>query len=149
MERDRPGRFSVRDAWREGGWRRSALLFAFTSMLAFVANLSFSIWAVTRPNIVDGVGTVTERNCTDIRRLNTGLHVLINALSTVLLSGSNYCMQCLSSPTRAQIDGAHRNRFFMDVGVSSIRNLFSFEASGRRLLLWFLLAVSSLPLHLL
>ena len=139
----------LHQAWTEPGWRRSTLIFSSTALLAFLANLAFSIWAVVAHPVSDGIGVIAEKECADISKLNAGIHVLINGLSTILLAGSNYCMQCLSSPTRSQVDRAHRNRHWMDIGVSSLRNIFSGQISGRRILLWFLLGASSLPLHLL
>lgn len=132
-------------------WQRSALLFAGGALAAFIANLSFTIWATTRPGskISGGVGVLAEETtCTRAKTIDTGMHVLINVLSTVLLAGSNYCMQCLSAPTRRQIDEAHRAGRWVDVGVQSVRNLV-FAVSGRNALLWVLLSLSSLPLHLL
>lgn len=75
------------------------------------------------------------------------LHLAINVLSTVLLGASNYCMQCLSSPTRGDVDKAHSKGVWLDIGVPSVRNLR--RISGRRFALWCLLAVSSIPLHFL
>lgn len=82
-----------------------------------------------------------------ISRYNTLFHVLINALSTVLLSGSNYTMQVLSSPSRPDIDKAHAEGRWLDVGILSPRNLLAIPRS--RSLLWLTLALSSIPLHLL
>ncbi|KAL2166979.1 hypothetical protein VTG60DRAFT_1902 [Thermothelomyces hinnuleus] len=79
--------------------------------------------------------------------MDTGIHVLINFFSTILLAGSNYCMQILSAPKREQIDGAHRESRWVEVGVQSVRNVFRAISSGNALL-WILLSLSSLPLHL-
>jgi hypothetical protein len=72
---------------------------------------------------------------------------LINGLGTLLLAASNACMQCLSAPTRQDIDGAHAKHDWLDVGVISPRNLF--RVKWWRSVLWFFLALSSIPLHLL
>ena len=56
-------------------------------------------------------------------------------------------MQCLSSPTRSEIDKAHGQGVWLDIGVPSVRNLR--RLSTTRIVLWWLLAVSSVPLHLL
>ncbi|KAL8708100.1 MAG: hypothetical protein Q9220_006954 [cf. Caloplaca sp. 1 TL-2023] len=55
-------------------------------------------------------------------------------------------MQCLSAPTRDEIDRAHQRQRWLDIGVPSIRNLRAM--SWYRISLWFLLASSSIPLHL-
>jgi hypothetical protein len=73
--------------------------------------------------------------------------LLINALSTILLSASNYTMQCLSAPTRSEVDDAHSTGKWLDIGVPSVRNLG--RIARKRVILWWLLGASSLPLHLL
>jgi hypothetical protein len=126
------------------GWRFGALNFAVWSSVVFLVNLSLAIWATTKEKNI-----FFEGNCDTVKRLNTGLHLLINVFSTVLLAGSNYCMQCMSAPTRSDIDHAHRlkPKSFLDIGVPSMRNLT--KISRRRVVLWCLLGLSSLPLHLL
>ena len=139
---------ALRRAWNEKGWRRSTLMFSIAAAVAFLANLGFTVWAITR-GVTSGVGVIAEKECVEIRKLNAGVHVLVNALSTLLLAGSNYCMQLLSSPTRSLIDNAHKSRRWVDIGVSSVRNIFDSGNCAKRRLLWLLLGLSSLPLHLL
>ena len=56
-------------------------------------------------------------------------------------------MQCLSSPTRQNIDKVHARKEWLDVGVSSVRNLK--RISRKRIVFWGLLAITSLLLHLM
>ncbi|KXX74328.1 hypothetical protein MMYC01_209950 [Madurella mycetomatis] len=131
-------------------WQKAALWFCAASFVSFIANLAFTVWAVTRPgsNIQDGVGILSDQySCSAAKNINTGVHVAINAISTILLGGSNYCMQFLSAPTREQIDKAHRKSRWVDIGVPSLRNLFSAVSWGNAII-WVLLSLSSLPLHL-
>lgn len=79
--------------------------------------------------------------------MNSYLHFAINLLSTILLSSSNYCMQCLSAPTRKEVNTAHAKGVWLDIGIPSMRNLRYIDR--RRVILWGLLGLSSLPLHLL
>ena len=72
---------------------------------------------------------------------------MINVLSTALLGASNYTMQCLTSPTRDEIDVAHARHDWLDIGTPSLRHLR--KVSWDRIGLWWLLALSSIPLHLL
>ncbi|KAK2765090.1 hypothetical protein FQN54_008789 [Arachnomyces sp. PD_36] len=44
-----------------------------------------------------------------------GLHLVINVLSTVILAATNYCMQCLGAPARADIDKAHAQRRWLEI----------------------------------
>lgn len=95
-------------------------------------------------------GILFDGNCDRARKLNSGLHLLINVLSTVLLSSSNYCMQCLSAPTRKEVDDAHSKGKWLDIGVQSVHNLrMIYNTDRKRAVVWFLLGISSLPLHLL
>lgn len=48
---------------------------------------------------------------------------LINALSTVILAASNYCMQCLGFPSSEGVDNAHIQQQCLHIGVHSIKNL--------------------------
>jgi hypothetical protein len=126
------------------GWRFGALHFATWAAIVFTINIIVSIWGGVYQK---AKGSLTEGDCGDIKNLNRGLHIFINILSTILLSGSNYCMQCLSAPTRTDIDRAHAKLTWLDIGVPSIRNLE--HISRRRFWLWLLLGLSSVPLHLL
>ena len=94
-----------------------------------------------------GVGALYEGSCHKSRTIGLWLHLGINALSTALLAGSNYTQQCLSAPTRSEIDAAHARRRWMDIGVPSIRNLFRIKAE--RTYLWIAIGITSIPLHLL
>lgn len=76
-----------------------------------------------------------------------GLHLLINGISTLMLATSNYCMQCLSSPSRAVVDRAHGQRKWLHNGAPNLKNFFFLE--WRRRVLWILLLVTSLPIHLM
>ncbi|KAH5117022.1 hypothetical protein HBH71_117950 [Parastagonospora nodorum] len=67
-------------------------------------------------------------------------------MSTMLLSASNYTMQVLSSPTRNDIDKAHAKSEHLDIGVLSMRNLA--RIPKRRLFLFIIMALSSIPIHL-
>lgn len=84
--------------------------------------------------------------CDDIKKLNFGIHLLINIGSTLLLGASNYCMQTVSAPIRHDIDMAHASGKWLQIGVPSLRNL---RLIGRkRILVWLCLAATSIPLHL-
>lgn len=136
------------------GWRFGALSCAILASTAFIINLTVTIWGSVSHQSSELDGSTDESrfvlfegDCAQVKNTNTGIHVLINLLSTVLLSGSNYCMQCLSAPTRRDVDAAHAKKNWLDIGVLSFRNLR--HISALRVLLWGLLAVTSLPLHLL
>lgn len=142
-------------------WRRSALAFALAAVFVFVVNLSFAVWATTQQKrrsritsfwdiyrVVDpNIGIVLEGDSSYVKCWNTVLHVAINIMSTILLAGSNYCMQCIMAPNRTEITAAHERRTWLNVGVISFRNFWNI--TWKKKTIWLLLSVSSLPIHLL
>lgn len=117
---------------------------ALIAGFAFFVNLSLIIWASTK-GFKRGIATIQEGDCNETKRLDLWLHLGINFLSSLLLGASNYTMQCLSAPTRDEISKAHRQQITMDIGIPSVRNLR--RISWRRISLWWLIALSSAPLH--
>ncbi|MCJ1263924.1 hypothetical protein MMC22_003794, partial [Lobaria immixta] len=117
---------------------------ALSTGFVFFVNLSLIIWASTKGS-KGGIATIQEGDCNETKRLDLWLHLGINFLSTLLLGASNYTMQCLSAPTRDEIRNAHRQQITMDIGIPSVRNLR--RISWRRISLWWLIALSSIPLH--
>jgi hypothetical protein len=76
------------------------------------------------------------------------LHLVINILSTAMLGASNYCMQCLASPSRSQVDEAHKKQVWLRIGVPNIWDLLRRQRGKRQLLGWVLL-LTSWPIHLM
>ena len=113
----------------------------------FLINSILTLWASKSFGVNAGAGTIQHGDCHQTKNLSLWLHLAINVLSTALLSASNYTMQCLSSPTRQDIDKAHAQNNWLDIGVPSVRNLR--RITWKRIILWWLLAITSLPLHLL
>lgn len=137
-----------RSKFSQSRWRQAAFYFAIAAFSTFLINFIFTLWASIqkRDTISDGVGILLDTDCSTIRTLNTGIHILINVLGIILLAGSNYCMQCLMAPTRPEIDDAHARQHWLDVGVASVRNFWNI--TWKKKIVWVLLAASSLPLHL-
>ncbi|KAI7544392.1 hypothetical protein KC331_g6837 [Hortaea werneckii] len=129
------------------GWRFGVTVSAWTAFTVLLLNLILTIYAGTSYPHYGGLGLAFEGKCSTVNSWTTWLHVLINGLSSVLLSASNYTMQCLCSPTRKEIDQAHARGDWLDIGVPSVRNIW--RMNWRRTGLWWLLALSSIPIHLL
>ena len=119
-----------------------------TLMVTFVLLLNIVLVIVisTTWTLENGVATAFTGSCRTAERWTTAIHLLINLLSSLLLGASNYCMQRLAAPTRAEVDDAHAKKKWADIGIPSIKNLL-FIGKGR-VVLWLLLGLSSLPLHL-
>ena len=128
------------------GWKMGIVIAALTSSIVLIANIGFTLWGVTHSDLpmAGGIGG----SCDKVEEIQLWrLHLGINAFSTLMLSGSNYTQQCLAAPSRHEVDVAHSKRKWLDIGVPSLRNLRCI--SKKRLLIWLLLAVSSIPLHLM
>jgi hypothetical protein len=132
---------------RFSGWRGGFILAVAGSSLVLLFNIVIAIVAAAAGKPQDGIATIYTGDCDFASRLSSGLHILINILSSALLGASSYCMQRLVAPTREEIDKAHEAGKWLDVGVLSLRNLPNI--SKRRVALWSLLALSSIPLHFL
>ncbi|KAF2818378.1 hypothetical protein CC86DRAFT_472899 [Ophiobolus disseminans] len=128
------------------GWRMGVLIGCCMSTLVLGCNIAMIVIGAVSGFDNDGVADLITGDETKITRWNTALHILINTLSTVLLAGSNYTMQVLSSPTRGDIDKAHARNQWLEVGILSPRNMRSLPRRRRYLCL--LLSLSSIPLHL-
>ena len=154
---------SSRFSQRFSGWR-FGVASTFTLLLTVLfINTIFMIWAIKTYGTHDGIGIMFSGSCQKTRSLSTWLHLAINVLGTAMLSGSNYCavstavkknvanerqgMQRLCAPTREELDRAHARKLWVDIGITSFRNLRIISKS--RLVVWILLALSSVPIHLL
>lgn len=75
-------------------------------MLVF--NISLLIVGdVKHGGYTDGIGTLDDGDAQPMKKIGLTYHVVINILSTALLTSSNYCMQILSAPSREELDLAH------------------------------------------
>ena len=125
----------------------SVVVCAGTAGTVLLINFILTVWASLKFGLTDGLATIQEGSCQKTKTLSLWLHLAINVLGTLLLSASNYCMQCLASPTREEVDKAHRQQIWLDIGIPSVRNLR--HISWSKIGLWWLLALSGVPLHLL
>ncbi|QIX01275.1 hypothetical protein AMS68_006792 [Peltaster fructicola] len=138
---------SARGLRRTTGWRYGVYLATCTALIALTTNLICTIYAVATFRVQDGIGVAYTGSCDKTNRMATGLHILINIVGSLLLTASNYCMQCLAAPTREELDVAHARGDWLDIGVLSVRNIFKLK--WHRIVLWSILCISSMPIHLL
>jgi hypothetical protein len=130
-----------------GGLPLSLRMYALVAGLVLIVNGSILIWAHKKFGLIRGYGTIQKGDCQTTKTLDLWLHLGINVLSTLVFMGSNAFMQAYSSPTRLEIDKAHRRRGWLHIGVLSFRNLRGI--SKRKGFVCILLALSSIPFHLL
>lgn len=142
-EKTRLQRFRARNS----GWRLGVLAGLCISTSVLCGNLALVFVGFRYSGYSAGIGILAQGPSTSIARISTIYHVLINALSTLLLTASNYCMQVLCSPSRDDIDRAHGEGSYVNVGTLSpwnVRFLKGFRKTG-----WYVLMLTSIPLHLL
>ncbi|KIX98119.1 uncharacterized protein Z520_06199 [Fonsecaea multimorphosa CBS 102226] len=128
------------------GWRTGALTAALLGAISLLINLVVVSWLAARGH-GSSLVEIYNGHCGKVESLDIWIHLAINTLSTLLLGGSNYCMQCLSAPSREDVDRAHARGEYLDVGVPSVRNLR--RIARRKVILWWALGLSSIPLHLM
>lgn len=140
----------LRDSQRKGqlqGWRFGVVCCISASFAVLTLNSVLAIVAYIKLPRHQGLPTIYEGSCDVVSTCSVIIHAVINILGSVLLGASNYTMQCLAAPTRTDLDRAHAKGNWLDIGVPSVRNL-AFHIPWKRMLLWWLLALSSLPVHL-
>lgn len=128
-------------------WQTSVGSYAVLAGLALVINVILTIWLGVSFPSVNGITTIMKSDCSKVSSGDTWIHLAINVLSILLLSGSSYTMQCLVAPTRQEVDRAHAAGSWLDIGVPSVRNLWFIDR--RRTAAWSMLAISSIPLAIL
>ena len=129
------------------GWEATVRIWIWGVATVLMFNLILTVWASAHFKVTDGIGTLYRGDCQKVSKLDTFLHLLINIFSSLILGASNYTMQVLSSPTRHDIDNAHRIGKWLDIGIPSVRNLWRIQKG--KALLWWLLGLSSIPMHFL
>ncbi|KAL4893307.1 hypothetical protein BDV59DRAFT_207806 [Aspergillus ambiguus] len=133
-------------------WIRGAMLCAWGTASILIINVILTIIATAVAYSGDGDKNFShaelyQGTCSVTGTWTTGMHLVINVLSSILLAASNYVMQCLSAPSRADVNKAHSRQDWLDIGTLSLRNLWVMDT--KRKILWILLFVSSLPIHML
>ncbi|KAJ5494726.1 hypothetical protein N7463_010813 [Penicillium fimorum] len=134
-------------------WITGVSLCAWISATMLGINLIFTIIAASLASRHPENGSysptavVFKGGCGTVKGWNFALHLIINVLSTGVLAVSNYCMQTLVAPTREEIDEHHQRGQWLDIGTSSLKNLFAIN--WRRRALWIILILTSTPFHVM
>lgn len=133
-------------------WITGMLLCSGGAALALIAHIILTV-KVAANAISRGYGwgsswsVFYEGSCQHANQTATGLHVLINIVSLVLVASSSYCCQVLTAPSRASIDRAHARRVWVSIGASSFTNVW--YAPRWRKSLWVLVLGTSIPIQMM
>jgi hypothetical protein len=129
-------------------WRFGLHAGLYASIIVLFSNLALLLTGViTRDDTFKGISTIAKGGKHRITTMSTVYHVLINVLSTILLTSTNYAMQILCAPTRREVEKAHARGQWLDIGIMSIHNLRHIDR--KRTIVWMLLSFSSTLLHVL
>jgi len=128
-------------------WQMGLRTATFAVLVVLILNVSLTAWVGNSARGQGNIPILLDGDCSKAKSWSTWLHLLINVLSTILLGASNYTIQCLTAPSRAEVARSHAKGDWMDIGTPSFRNLS--RIARRRVFLCAILAISSLPLHLL
>ena len=129
--------------------RRRVMLSVQASLafLVFLMNVAWTVWATKRHPTSAMIGNILTGNCTHIRNINIGLHLLLNGFSSLFLGAGNYCMQVVVAPTSSEVRAAHASGRYFDIGIHSMRNLQHITKYRRAT--WLGLGICSTLLHLM
>lgn len=75
-------------------WRRILYLGSITSVIVLLINLTVVLWASFRESEHGQNILLYSEDCSRVKQTSTGVHLLINILSTLLLAASNFAMVC-------------------------------------------------------
>jgi hypothetical protein len=129
--------------------RRHVMLAVQTSLafLVFLLNVAWTTWARKSHPTSTMIGTLFMGDCSRIKSINLGLHLLLNAFSSLFLGAGNYCMQILVAPTGQEVRRAHDSGTYFDIGIHSIHNFW--HVTRYRKMAWLGLGICSTLLHLM
>lgn len=134
-------------------WTKGVVICSWIIAVVLCVNIVLTVIAAALAYSKNGetdrsFAALYKGKCKLARNWTTGLHLAINVLSTVMLGASNYCMQCLVSPSREEADEAHSRRRWVSIGIPNILDLVWRQRGKRQVLGWILL-VTSFPIHLM
>ena len=136
---------------RRSGWRGGLLLWLTLAVTVFACNAGSLIWVMSKAGTRNATPMLAESDCKKMKKTSQVVHLFINVLSTGLLHASQYVVQIATSPTRSDLDRAHSKtpRDWMNIGIPGMRNLRGKRIGRKRVVLCWILWLSSVPLHLL
>ncbi|TPX15245.1 uncharacterized protein E0L32_004522 [Thyridium curvatum] len=132
------------------GWKATAaLLTATMALLTTLTAVALMVSVFHLGGSLTGRSVLYMGPYDTASRTNLAIHLVINIAASGVLASCNFFMQILVAPGRRQVDAAHAAGRWLEIGVQSFRNVLVGAVPFWKALLWILLALSSVPLHLL
>ncbi|KAK4494735.1 hypothetical protein PRZ48_014091 [Zasmidium cellare] len=104
-------------------WKTTLGVGAGLATVVLATNIGVLVWAGSSSTDGEGSAAVYQGPCYLVGRATVAAELVVNILSTLLLGASNYAAQLLTAPTRKDLDRQHARGNWLDVGVSSVRNM--------------------------
>ncbi|EFQ31584.1 uncharacterized protein GLRG_06873 [Colletotrichum graminicola M1.001] len=138
-----------RRLWEQlpSGWRRSATVNVVLLSISLLLPIGILAAAIFSTGDFWQAWMFYEAECksSSVTATDTGLHLLLNAISTVILVSSNFFMQVLNAPSRKEVDDVHAKGDWLDICIPSWRN--AFRLSWFKIICCLVLFLTSLPIH--
>ncbi|KAL1855006.1 hypothetical protein Plec18170_004418 [Paecilomyces lecythidis] len=136
----------VGNPFTASSWKKTAAVNVVVVCILSILLFAFLITGCVRAGGLNDAWTLYHGPCKTANRINLLLHLFLNVLATLVLASSNFFMQIINAPSRDELDKAHQNSRWMDIGVPALRNFLSMPKT--KFLCWLVLGCSSVPLHL-
>lgn len=122
------------------GWRMGALLNICLLTLCLVVEITMIsvAFSMDKKSSQAFDGVLYRGNCTVTKRWTSVLSLLLNLIATLLIGSSNYMMQCFTAPTTTVLRQEHKRGRSVHLGVMSTR----------KPLAWWIMGLTSIPVHL-
>lgn len=131
------------------GWRLGTWVCCAAVILCVILEVTLLAYATRVGSAGQGAGILMIGNCKRVRQLELWLLLPLNIAGTMLIGASNYVMQVVSAPERAEIDRAHAYAQQVPVGGIRFRDLDIKVLNKSRQIIWWTLCLSSVPIHFL
>jgi hypothetical protein len=125
----------------------SLRFFTVCVFLVLILNITLIAYTSRQGQRYGSSWTIYEGSCSSVKKLDTGLHAVINVLGIIILAAVGSFLTLLSSPTRENLDSVHEKGKWLEIGIPSFRN-FAYMNWMRKALLM-ILFLASWPLHIL
>ncbi|KAF5025238.1 hypothetical protein F66182_2704 [Fusarium sp. NRRL 66182] len=105
------------------GWRAGVAANMLLAFFALVASITCLALASAQGHMSTNESPLMEGSSAAVEGIARGIVAAVNLLSIILIAGANYVVQILTSPTRAEVDNAHYDLRWLDIGIPSLRNM--------------------------
>lgn len=112
------------------GWRAGITLIILLSAIILLVAIVCVVLAASKSLLQPHHSAVLAMKCDVVGQIDQGVGALVNILSFFFIVSATYVSQVLLSPTREEVNTAHQEFHWLDIGIPSLKNLT--KVSGLR-----------------